>query len=40
MKYDIPHGLEGVGEDNLLVRLSFLIVIAAVVDKLHLLQHG
>jgi hypothetical protein len=37
-KYDIPHGLDGVGEDDFLVRISFLLVVPAMVDELHLLQ--
>ena len=36
---DGPHGLDGVGEDDLLVGVSFLVVVPAVVDELHLLQH-
>lgn len=33
-----PHGLHRVGVDNLLVRLAFLFIIAAVVDEFHLLE--
>ena len=36
---DVPHGLNGVGEDDLLVGLSFGFVVAAVVNEFHLLQH-
>jgi hypothetical protein len=34
-----PHGLDGVGEDDLLVRVTLLVVVATVVDELHLLEH-
>jgi hypothetical protein len=37
---DIPHRLDGVGEDDLLVRVSLLVVVTAVVNELHLLEHG
>ena len=33
-----PHGLDGVGEDDFLVRVALVLVVAAVVDELHLFQ--
>ena len=35
-----PHGLDRVGENDLFVGLPFDVVVAAVVDELHLLEHG
>jgi hypothetical protein len=35
-----PHGLDGVGIDDLLVRVPFLVVVTTVVDQLHLFQNG
>lgn len=34
----VPHRLDGVGEDDLLVRFPFLLIITSVVNELHLLQ--
>jgi hypothetical protein len=36
---DGPHGLDGVREDDLLVRVALLVVVPAVVDELHLLEY-
>ena len=36
----IPHGLDGVGEDDLLIRVPFLLVVTPVMNELHLLQDG
>lgn len=36
---DVPHRLDGVGEDDFLVGFSLLLVIPAMVYKLHLLEH-
>ena len=33
-----PHRLDGVGVDDFLVRLPFRVIIATIVDELHLLE--
>lgn len=38
-KFNVPHGLNGVGVDDLLVRVPLVFIIPAVVDELHLLEH-
>lgn len=37
---DIPHRLDGVREDDFLVRITLGLVVPAVVDELHLLEHS
>lgn len=37
---DKPHRLDGVREDDLLIRVALLLIVAAVVDELHLLENG
>ena len=37
---NIPHRLNGVGEDDLLIRVPLLLVVTAVVNELHLLEDG
>lgn len=37
---DIPHALDGVTEDDFLVRVSFRVVVSAMVNELHLFQNG
>jgi hypothetical protein len=39
-KENVPHGLDSVGINDLLVSLPFWIAVAAVIDELHLLQKG
>lgn len=34
-----PHRLNGVRENDFLVRVSFRVIVAAVVNKFHLFQH-
>lgn len=36
---DSSHGLDGISENDLLVRFALLVVVATVVNKLHLFQH-
>lgn len=37
---DIQHGLNRVGEDDLLIRISLLFVVTIAGDKLHLVENG
>ena len=37
---DEPHGLDGVGKDDLLIRVPLLLIVSAVVNELHLLEDG
>lgn len=39
MMMDIPHRLYRVGKDDLPVGVSFLVVVPAMMDELHLLEH-
>lgn len=34
------HGLDGVGEDDLLVRIPLVVAVGSLVDELHLFQDG
>ena len=36
----VPHGLHRIGEDDFLVRVPLLLVVSAMVDELHLFEHG
>lgn len=37
---NLPHGLNGIGEDDLLIRVPLLLIVPSVVNKFHLLEHS